>query len=379
MMALSVQDDETALELFRRANHKSLLTGLAFFDEVPAGSGGSKTKDKGVGRGDVVELYGPSGSGKSEVLINVVARCVMPAWLGGEERPAVFFDNDGRLSILRLEQLLKGKISNNTTFQVKSASRGVGGGGGTTHASSSRPQQLQNDLEDVLIGCLRRLRVVRPAGLFELLAAIEVLRFELGHRPAVVVVDGMGSFFWQDKMAQSCGGEAVSMQGIVAKALVRLTMERPVVLFAAKNALFLPRGNGGNNNSSSNSRGDAATEHREYLPQIWQRAVTFRVLLRRRQKRPPSPRPPPQSSGGGGGGALSLFTARVLSLRPAKGSYGGGGGSFKAAAAGAGRGGRNGAGGDGESRPYFFVVTDDGIHNVPAAATLGEGEGWEGR
>ncbi|CAB1111787.1 unnamed protein product [Ectocarpus sp. CCAP 1310/34] len=365
MMALSVQDDETALELFRRAHHKPLLTGLAFFDEVPAGSGSSKTKDKGVGRGDVVELYGPSGSGKSEVLINVVARCVMPAWLGGEERPAVFFDNDGRLSILRLEQLLKGKISNNTTFQVKSASGGVGGGGGTIHASPSRLQQLQSDLEDVLIGCLRRLRVVRPAGLFELLAAIEVLRFELGHRPAVVVVDGMGSFFWQDKMAQSCGGEAVSMQGIVAKALVRLTMERPVVLFAAKNGKDL---------------GDAATEHREYLPQIWQRAVTFRVLLQRRQKRPPSPRPPPQSSGGGGGGgALSLFTARVLSLRLAKGNYGGGGGSFKAAAAGAGRVGRYGAGGDGESRPYFFVVTDDGIHDVPAAATLGEGEGWEGR
>ena len=50
------------------------------------------------------------------------------------------------------------------------------------------------------MGCLRRLRVVRPTGLFELLAAVEVLRFELGHRPAVVVVDGMGSFFWQDKV-----------------------------------------------------------------------------------------------------------------------------------------------------------------------------------
>ena len=50
-------------------------------------------KEKGVGRGDVVELYGPSGSGKSEVLINVVARCVLPAWLGGEEQTAVFFDS----------------------------------------------------------------------------------------------------------------------------------------------------------------------------------------------------------------------------------------------------------------------------------------------
>lgn len=33
-MALSVEADETALELFRRANRKPLRTGLAFFDEV---------------------------------------------------------------------------------------------------------------------------------------------------------------------------------------------------------------------------------------------------------------------------------------------------------------------------------------------------------
>lgn len=31
---LSVQADETALDLFRRANRKPLRTGLVFFDEV---------------------------------------------------------------------------------------------------------------------------------------------------------------------------------------------------------------------------------------------------------------------------------------------------------------------------------------------------------
>lgn len=44
----------------------------------------------------MVELYGPSGCGKSEVLINVVAGCVLPAWLGGQERVAFFFDNGER-------------------------------------------------------------------------------------------------------------------------------------------------------------------------------------------------------------------------------------------------------------------------------------------
>lgn len=37
-MSLTVQADETALELFRRANRKPLRTGLAFFDEVRANS-----------------------------------------------------------------------------------------------------------------------------------------------------------------------------------------------------------------------------------------------------------------------------------------------------------------------------------------------------
>ena len=51
--------------------------------------------------------------------------------------------------------------------------------------------------------CLRRLRVVRPTSLFELLASIEVLRFELGHRAAVIAVDGVGSFYWQDKVIET--------------------------------------------------------------------------------------------------------------------------------------------------------------------------------
>lgn len=40
-----------------------------------------------------MEIYGASGSGKSEVLINVVAQYILPAWLGGEEQTAVYFDN----------------------------------------------------------------------------------------------------------------------------------------------------------------------------------------------------------------------------------------------------------------------------------------------
>lgn len=50
---------------------------------------------------------------------------------------------DGRLSVLRLEQLLREKITTNTTFQVKTATGGIGGGGGAI----SGPQQLEREVE----------------------------------------------------------------------------------------------------------------------------------------------------------------------------------------------------------------------------------------
>ena len=54
----------------------------------------------------------------------------------------VFVITDGRLSILRLEQLLKAKITSNTTFQVKAATGGIGGGGGVGGS-----QQPESDVE----------------------------------------------------------------------------------------------------------------------------------------------------------------------------------------------------------------------------------------
>ena len=50
---------------------------------------------------------------------------------------------DGRLSVLRLEQLLREKITTNTTFQVKTATGGMAGGS----SAISGPQQLEREVE----------------------------------------------------------------------------------------------------------------------------------------------------------------------------------------------------------------------------------------
>ncbi|CAN0395829.1 unnamed protein product, partial [Phaeothamnion confervicola] len=111
---LSIQPDETALSLLRRVRFAPIRTGIAFLDDAPLTMGGgspSLPRASGVYSGDVFELYGPSDSAKSEVIVNVVVRSILSRDLGGEERQAYIFDNDSRLSILRIEHLVRQRIT----------------------------------------------------------------------------------------------------------------------------------------------------------------------------------------------------------------------------------------------------------------------------
>jgi RecA/RadA recombinase len=83
-----------------------------------AGAGGSSRG--GIRGGDVVEFYGKTGSGKTELLLHIVASAILPpSWtptaavrleLGGEGAGVVFFDNDLKFDIRRLERVLRVRI-----------------------------------------------------------------------------------------------------------------------------------------------------------------------------------------------------------------------------------------------------------------------------
>ncbi|CAM9249266.1 unnamed protein product [Discosporangium mesarthrocarpum] len=374
---LTVHPDESALDLFRRVRCRPLLTGIAFLDQVRYLVSGD-----GIRLGDVVEIYGPSGCGKSEALINIVARYIMPRELGGEEKMAIFFDNESRLSTLRLELLLKERIKGSAAFLAGALpSRRANGSGreGACLSNYTFPDSDFAPFEQALaLDCLTRLKVVRPATSMEFIASLEVLRYELQHSMALLAVDGMGSFYWQDKMAQSCGGDAVSLQGAVARALARFVKERPVVLFAAKMGESQSWGLGADAvTSDRQSYSPGPPDHREYLPQIWQRAVTYRVVLQR-QKRSRGGLPVQGGRGGGAGGAFSFFMAKVThpnrkgSVRDLAGGWGGG--TRGGGGSGGGVGGEN-IGSRDDFWTFHFVVTDSGIHHLPSvAAASGSGD-----
>lgn len=110
------------------------------------------------------------------------------------------------------------------------------------------------------------------------------------------------------------------------------------------------------------------TEHREYLPQTWQRAVTHRIILRRREKLSRPLHRQPSDKNDLGATAFSLFTARVTRQNA-------GGGSCRSVGSVIGKGRGVTAGED--RKVFYFVVADDGIHDVPSAATLvGAAEEW---
>ena len=64
--------------------------------------------------GDVIQIIGEPGSGKSELMMNITAECVLPRYLNGKlveggEMGVAYISTDKRMDVHRLVALLKGK------------------------------------------------------------------------------------------------------------------------------------------------------------------------------------------------------------------------------------------------------------------------------
>ncbi|XP_025947394.1 DNA repair protein XRCC2 isoform X2 [Apteryx rowi] len=57
--------------------------------------------------GDVVEFHGPEGTGKTEMLYHLIARCILPKSGGGLEVEVMFIDTDYHFDMLRLVTILE--------------------------------------------------------------------------------------------------------------------------------------------------------------------------------------------------------------------------------------------------------------------------------
>uniref|UniRef100_UPI00358F4CCB DNA repair protein XRCC2 isoform X4 n=1 Tax=Myxine glutinosa TaxID=7769 RepID=UPI00358F4CCB len=168
--------------------------------------------------GDVVELHGPEGCGKSEMLLRLIARCILPRYAGGSESYAVLLDCDLHFDFLRFVALLERMLKSSQLLLTLS---GLEAGGAAA---------------------LPRLRLL--------------------------AVDGLSAFYWIDRApAMAPGaGQAITTLQRCCSLLGRLAAAHPVVVVATTQSLF---------------KAPSGSPHQIFLCKGWNSLVSYQFQFER--------------------------------------------------------------------------------------------------
>lgn len=247
-----------------RLGGKHALDGLDtnLFGDIP----------EGIQPGNVVEFSGQEGSGKTEMLLHLIANCILPkSWkdlkLNGRSVGVVYVDTDYHFQLLQLVTIMEHRILN--AIKVTQTGAFLENNRGNTvenipGSDSACYPEKYSDYEDFIKSCLGRLFIAHCNSSIELLATVLSLENLLVAKPEVGVfmIDSLSAFYWLDRCS---GGESQSNQEHNHRKTVdvirKYTQQYHVVLIATKQTIF------GSSDKSA---------HREYLCQAWQRVVNYR-------------------------------------------------------------------------------------------------------
>ncbi|KAI9457729.1 hypothetical protein F5148DRAFT_341255 [Russula earlei] len=127
-------------------------------------------------RGDVIEVRGPPGSGKTHLLYYLICSCILPLRFGGWNKVSIVFDTDGTFDIHRLRTLLRARL----------------------------PDSFSSDeIATGQIVALRNIHIFRPKSSSQLAAGLANLSsYHMRNLPtseiALLAIDSASSFYWLD-------------------------------------------------------------------------------------------------------------------------------------------------------------------------------------
>ncbi|RYR69941.1 hypothetical protein Ahy_A03g016476 [Arachis hypogaea] len=196
--------------------------------------------------GNVIEIFGPSPSAKTQILIQVAINCVLPKeWngvrYGGFDHSVLFLDLDCRFDISRLSQMLTHRIMEGNAIG-----------------------DCDKTLYDL---CMQRFLYARCSNSFEFLQTLKSLHYRLkrekdhGVSVQLLLIDRKKLFLQ-------------SVSEAVVQDIKKLLQVHPMLVIATKSVIF------GNTYSTASeevngcsrnvTRSPQHTQYREYMPSVWQ-------------------------------------------------------------------------------------------------------------
>eukprot|EP01134_Creolimax_fragrantissima_P000860 CFRG0860T1 len=241
---------QLALRIKYEYNKKKEELGVEVLDSLLEG--------QDLGAGDVVEVFGPPTSGKSQLIMETICQFIMPkAYKGidihGKQEGVLLFDVDGRFSVVRLVQILEQKIARSLGEEMTS---------------------LDLDTSEIVIrSCLDRLFIVRCMDSISMLTSVKHARHSIISMETpvrLVAVDGLSHLRWHDRLHTQRSKKSTSSRpkGIpqICSALLSLVEEHRLLLFVTTNCL--------------NGQAEQAKTV-PYMGNEWNRSVTRRFIVRR--------------------------------------------------------------------------------------------------
>ncbi|XP_006895245.1 PREDICTED: DNA repair protein XRCC2-like [Elephantulus edwardii] len=206
--------------------------------------------------GDILEFHGPEGTGKTEMLYHLTARCILPKSEDGLEIEVLFIDTDHHFDMLRLVTVLEHKLSQSSEETVKS--------------------------------CLGRLFLVCCNSSSQLLLTLYSLEAMFCSHPSLclLILDSLSAFYWIDR---ANGGESVNLQESTLRKcsqfLERLVSEYRLILFASTQSIMQKSTNSTEGASASDFKcpGNDYIDYRPYLCKTWQQMVKHRFFFSKQE------------------------------------------------------------------------------------------------
>ncbi|XP_072508249.1 DNA repair protein XRCC2 [Notamacropus eugenii] len=203
--------------------------------------------------GDILEFHGPEGTGKTEMLYHLTARCILPKSEGGLEVEVLFIDTDYHFDMLRLVTILEHRLSQST--------------------------------EDIIKHCLGRFFLVNCSSSNQLLITLYSLETMFCSHPSLClfILDSLSAFYWIDRVN---GGESLNLQEVTlkkcSKFMEKLVKEYHLVLFATTQTIMQKSSNSTERSSSLKlSCEEVDIDYRPYLCKTWQQMVNHRIFFSR--------------------------------------------------------------------------------------------------